>query len=606
MSKKVLSILLIAVMLVAMVCVGAVSASATTTGRIYFTLPESWGEFEYTGSGRMKTSVYAHIWVNGGEDYAAWQSQAEKMTQVGDTRQFYFDIANEPVEGGDWNLIIVSCVQPDAGLNNQSYDLTMGPECMGDEIYLTGNLIENPMDSAQTAQEAMWRNSPTQGPKLAITSLGNIVGTTPLPGETPESIVTAWAANYPALATDEVVADLTARLETIFAELPTLPTGTEPSDQPTQPTDEPEPTQPTDEPEPTQPTDTPEPTQPTDTPEPTNPTDPTDTAPTDSPTDEYGRTRGIPSPYKVRMPERMMANNGQPGDEAHPDWDGYYKVFYFEAPDEWLANADKKEEGYEIGFYWYNGTENNGEWPGVPATQLLPTMIEKFKDENPDATEEELAAAEAELAAAYGNIYYAIAPSYVPFILWNNGVDKGLPTDEDYDESKQDIAYQTVDINTDDPILNDLEAADLCGTMTVLTGEVTEEENQLTGIVNRLHKTTQVFFNPLTGAQTTEPFTIDGEVQYTEDGYTQNPYFDMDYTYIRNDAANVTPVEPGTSSVMETEPATTTGGASTTTDGKAPGTVNTAQDIVMFVVLATVLVAAAGVVVIARKRKEQV
>ena len=66
MSKKVLSILLIAVMLVAMVCVGAVSASASTTGRIYFTLPESWGELEYTGSGRLKTSVYAHIWVNGG------------------------------------------------------------------------------------------------------------------------------------------------------------------------------------------------------------------------------------------------------------------------------------------------------------------------------------------------------------------------------------------------------------------------------------------------------------------------------------------------------------------------------------------------------------
>ena len=141
--------------------------------------------------------------------------------------------------------------------------------------------------------------------------------------------------------------------------------------------------------------------------------------------------------------------------------------------------------------------------------------------------------------------------------------------------------------------------------MTVLTGEVTEEENQLTGIVNRLHKTTQVFFNPLTGAQTTEPFTIDGEVQYTEDGYTQNPYFDMDYTYIRNDAANVTPVEPGTSTVMETEPATTGGGSTVTPDGKAPGTVNTAQDIVMFVVLATILVAAAGVAVVARKRKEQ-
>ena len=79
----------------------------------------------------------------------------------------------------------------------------------------------------------------------------------------------------------------------------------------------------------------------------------------------------------------------------------------------------------------------------------------------------------------------------------------------------------------------------------------------------------------------------------------------MDYTYIRNDAANVTPVEPGTSTVMETEPATTGGGSTVTPDGKAPGTVNTAQDIVMFVVLATILVAAAGVAVVARKRKEQ-
>ena len=39
------------------------------------------------------------------------------------------------------------------------------------------------------------------------------------------------------------------------------------------------------------------------------------------------------------------------------DRDGYYRIYYFRAPAEWMENAKYKEDGYEIGFYWFYGEE---------------------------------------------------------------------------------------------------------------------------------------------------------------------------------------------------------------------------------------------------------
>lgn len=556
MSKKVLSVLLAVAMMVTMLCVAGVSASASDAktmqgGTIYFEVPEDWGELTKT------TGIYAHIWVNEGEELAAWQTKAEKMTLV-EGRTYKYEIKKAPAEpdSPDWNMVIFSMYS-----GPQTYDTTMGVSCLGDTAYVTGEVVENPADSNKTALVARWKNDKTQGPHVVITSIGNLVGDNLLPGETKEDVLNAFIKNYPSIATEEKVAQLKAELDIKFPDEPKPTDG--PTDEPTTaPTD-----QPTEKPT-VAPTD---PTQPTD--EPTiAPTDPTDS--TEPTTDQYGRERGIPIPADIKMPEQVTQPNGQPGSEEHPDWDGYYRIYYFKAPAEWLENAQYKDKDFEIGFYWFYGTENNGEWPGEPAKKLLLDGV--------------------------NDVYYAIAPSYANNIIWNNGINGGLSTAEDFDPAKKAAAKQTSNLNVEDEMFNNLEIADLCGDIAFLNGKTITTTNDLTHEVQTTYECDWAFFNPLTGDTTTTGLMVDGELMLDENGFQMNPYFDMDYTYVR--PTPVPPIVPPTSATIPTEAPTN---APTSGGGKAPGTVNTAQDVAMFVVLATILLAAAGVVVIARRKREQ-
>lgn len=558
MSKKVLSVLLAVAMLVTMLCVAGVSAGASDAkqmegGTIFFEVPEDWGEVT------SKSAIYAHIWVNAGEELSAWQTKAEKMKLV-EGRTFSYTIPKSPTEAdsADWNMVIFSMYQ-----GNQTYDLTMNLSCLGDTAYVTGNKLENPIDSNKTVLEALWKNNKDQGPHLVISSIGNIVGKTVVPGETLDGLIEAFVTNYPSIATDEKVAQLKEDLKPYFENEP----GSDPTTTPTSgPTDEPT-TAPTDKPT------TPPTTDPTDpaTDPATDPvTDPT--SDDESTTDQYGRNRGIPVPDGVQMPKRVMDNNGQPGNAEHPDWDGYYRIYYFRAPAEWLKNAQYKEEGYEIGFYWYYGEESGGAWPGVAATKL---NLEGYED-----------------------VYYAIAPSYANNIIWNNGINGGLETEENFDPAKKKAAIQTADINVEDGMFNQLGQDDLCGSIFELNGEKITHENAFTGEIQTLYLGDWSYFNPLTGAQTTQPLTVDGKVMVDENDFDMNPYFDMDYSYIRK--GDPIP-EPSSSTLPPSDdPTDPTKGT-----GKNPGTVNTAQDVASFFVLATILLAAAGVVVIARRRKAQ-
>lgn len=561
MSKKVLSVLLAVAMLVTMLCVAGVSAGASDAkqmegGTIYFEVPESWGEIT------SKSAVYAHIWVNAGEELSAWQTKAEKMKLV-EGRTFSYTIPKSPAEPDsvDWNMVIFSMYQVD-----QTYDLTMNLSCLGDTAYVTGNKLENPVDSNKTVLEALWKNNKDQGPHLVISSIGNIVGSTVVPGETLDSIIEAFVANYPSIATEEKVAQLREELAPYFENDPgsdptTTPTTSGPTDEPTTAPD----TKPTTPP-------TTDPTAPVTDPATDPVTDPT--GDTESTTDQYGRERGIPVPLGVGMPARVMDNNGQPGNAEHPDWDGYYRIYYFRAPAEWMENAKYKEDGYEIGFYWYYGEESGAAWPGVPATKL---NVEGYED-----------------------VYYAIAPSYANNIIWNNGINGGLEKDENFDPAKKAAALQTADINVEDGMFNQIEQDDLCGSIFELNGEVITHENTFTGEIQTLYLGDWSYFNPLNGDQTTQPLTVDGEVMIDENGFNMNPYFDMDYSYVR--PGPVDPIDPPSPSTLppSDDPTNPTNGT-----GKNPGTVNTAQDVASFFVLATILLAAAGVVVIARRKKAQ-
>ena len=587
MTKKVLSILLVAALMIAMVTVGSIAVSATEKlegSTIKFEVPDSWGEIKKT------TPIYVHIFsAQAGESCEPWQARGSKMVREGETRTYSYEIKKSPkAEGVDWDVAIFSTT------GKQTFDLTLSTKCIGDTAYVTGEEVENPVDSSKTAAVAAWKNNKTLGAHVTITSIGNIVGTTFLPYETPASLIEAWAANekYAALATPEKVAQLTTDLQVIYDAQPTEPTTTEPAT-------EPETTEPATEPATTEPATTEPATEPATT-EPV--TEPATTEPATEPVtkesvriDEYGRIGGIPTPWKYGMPAKQAPT------EAQPEWDGYYKIYYFEAPAEWLENDNYKEKGFEIGFYWYCGAEAVGDWPGTAADAVAPLMYQQFIDENPSATEEDLAAAKKDINEKYGNIFCGIAPSYVPFIIWNNGVDKGLPTDENYDPEKAKKAFQTVDINVEDFTVYEeggLQAADFCGGITYLNGKMRDVLNPVTGEKQHIPEVSWRYFNPLTGEQTTEALKDkDGKYVVEYDAYGDevhlNPYFDMDYSYKRPDSASVNPPQPVTTPEEET----------TTKSGDDKGVVETSQDTTMFVVVFVGLLMAAGAVVAVRRKR---
>ncbi len=195
MSKKVMSVLLVAVMVVSMVCVAGISASAFSGGKVYVELPEAWA--------KSAKAVYCHIWKNGEDELYAWQTKNEKMTEEGNNKWSY------EIPAGDWDMVIFS-----TSTGVQTYDLTLGDECVGDTAYVTDEMIENPMDSDKMTNAARWRNNGSKyGPHFAITSIGNVVGEVLAPGEDPQAVLDAFIANYPDYATDEKVAELRKTLK---------------------------------------------------------------------------------------------------------------------------------------------------------------------------------------------------------------------------------------------------------------------------------------------------------------------------------------------------------------------------------------------------------
>ncbi len=73
----------------------------------------------------------------------------------------------------------------------QTYDLFFTTDCLGKVAYCDGTEYENPVDSSKKALAAYWRDmdSSEYGPVLAISSIGNVVGTCPENGKTPYDIL---------------------------------------------------------------------------------------------------------------------------------------------------------------------------------------------------------------------------------------------------------------------------------------------------------------------------------------------------------------------------------------------------------------------------------
>lgn len=192
-SSKLISLILALVL--ATSCFAGFSAftasAADEDTKIYFKVPEleAWG---------TASSCFAHIYnVYGDESLASmsFNSRGQRCTYDADKGMWAFDTAKKLYEledptnpkskkiyrplkdGCDYGLIFG--VNNKEGATLQTCDLTFSTECLGGSVVVTGNLVENTMDSQKMDYEAVWNDAELAtkyGPKANITSTGRIVG----------------------------------------------------------------------------------------------------------------------------------------------------------------------------------------------------------------------------------------------------------------------------------------------------------------------------------------------------------------------------------------------------------------------------------------------
>ena len=629
-KKKILSVVLAAAMVASMAAVSAISTSAAENRTIYFDSKGLGGTAAAT-----RGLYYCYAWGSEDGELYAWDNKKLRMTNEGNDL-YSFEVPKQNSKGEDVNsdLIIFH-----ANNGPQTYDTTFNEDCFGDTAYVTDTLLENPVDSAKTAYGCAWKNTPSQGAHIAITSTGKVQGIGMLSTETPQSIVDKFVSDYQknhddgkegyedlSLISAEKQAEYLAAINEIVnsATTPTNPSApTDPSAPTAAPTDAPT----------TAPTDAPT-TAPTDAPT-TAPTD----APTEAPTtDKYGRIPGLPMLENMNLPAKDTNRDAFEEAGAPDDWDGYYNIYYFAAPAEWETGEGKVEGIDSIGFYWFCGEINNGQWPGEAATPLKDAdgnqVTYKVEDEKSPYAGQEL------------NVYYGFAPTFATSIIWNNGA------------SEKALICQTADLKVDDPsstgnladiVFNEsnqeIDGVSVAGCISYIY-DSKKEINGLTGLEQTSNLCKFLFYNPRTGETTTQALKdADGnyvteENEYWEETVALNPYFDMNYDYVNKDAEVPTAAPPATLPPADeptdasgnspsqapttvtpdgpttvTSPSSATSSAngsnaagvksgndgSSTTSGK--GVVATAEGTVA-AMLGTVLVAAVAVAFVARKRRE--
>ena len=179
MTKKILSVVTTAAVLGTMACASAVSASALS-GEFTFEIPDNWAS--------ANKVFYAHIWdgLPGGVNLYKWQTKDEKMKVADDKKTATYNVPE-----GNWNLIIVS---GDSGI--QTYDTVFNDKCIGDTCYIMEDKFENPVDSNKQAFGLGWRNNSDCGPHKVVSSLGNVIGSAFLPGETNQTLYENFLRSY--------------------------------------------------------------------------------------------------------------------------------------------------------------------------------------------------------------------------------------------------------------------------------------------------------------------------------------------------------------------------------------------------------------------------
>ena len=200
MLKKSISVLLAVLMVVSVLTVGVVATGAATTDGFK---PESTKlYFDVDGTGwEMGSKDKIAFYIAGGDlgtdanpatvlDWGAKKLQGTATT--GETGIFEFDpaakVGYQFKEGVQYKIIFAR-----VSSNNwkeQTCSLFFTTDCFGHVAYSDGTEMENDVDSSKKSKTVYWRGIDPEknGPVLAITSIGNVVGSCVEQGKTKYSL----------------------------------------------------------------------------------------------------------------------------------------------------------------------------------------------------------------------------------------------------------------------------------------------------------------------------------------------------------------------------------------------------------------------------------
>lgn len=121
---------------------------------------------------------------------------------------------------------------------------------------------------------------------------------------------------------------------------------------------------------------------------------------------------------------------------------GFYRYFFL-LPDDWTNDYTQS-----AGIYWWGGTDANGsldgtsvgvKWPGYKIYQYSPEKVTMYADNNKDSGK----------AVVTGTVWYVDVPTDVLTIIFNNALDGGDKSWDNYDETRNSLARQTENINVE-------------------------------------------------------------------------------------------------------------------------------------------------------------
>lgn len=215
MKKRVISLVLTLALLLSVATVGVMSVSAADQNAaessvdkvIYFTIPDFWVENFGFVPGSNSITVYCHVFQIGtaDSDFASytWQTRHEKCTYDAATGRYQYPIGEKfpnLKDNADYGVIF-SAKNTENATQAQTYDLTMGTDCYGDEVYAVDKLYENIVNSQERAYAAYWKgskNNEKYGPHAGITSLGVLQGEKYAPREDKVLAVANFIKDYSA------------------------------------------------------------------------------------------------------------------------------------------------------------------------------------------------------------------------------------------------------------------------------------------------------------------------------------------------------------------------------------------------------------------------